>query len=128
MSTALEVLFLVGLFGVAWAYDRWLKRGVAPKEFATRRNRDEIRQQFTSKVAGHGWQIVDDDNPMVALSPVLAGRRQRISMAIAEQDGTTHVRIWVSRRWTEDPARVPYKAHTLRVRMNAFERAVAGVN
>lgn len=47
-------------------------------------------------------------------------------MRITPVDGGLSIHLWVSRLWTKGLARVPYKAHTIRMRMNAFERAVAG--
>lgn len=47
-------------------------------------------------------------------------------MRITPVEGGLAIHVWVSRLWTKGLARVPYKAHTIRMRMNAFERAVGG--
>lgn len=71
-----------------------------------------------------GWKVVDHDNPMVAQSPLLAGRRQQISLTLARTGSGLRCSIKPTRVWVKGLARVPYKAHTIRMRLNAFERAV----
>ena len=120
---------VVGMF-VAWfamiiGYQSWLRNGVKPREFATQLSVEQVKQLFVQKVAHTGWKIIDDDNPMVAQSSMLSGIRQAISMQVTPHGDGLAVRIWVSRLSVKGLARVPYKAHTIRMRMNAFENVVA---
>jgi len=71
-----------------------------------------------------GWKLVDDDNPLVAQSPLLSGRRQQIAVEFQGEPNNRTLRMTVPRLWTKNG--MPYKAHTLRMRMNAFQRAVQG--
>jgi hypothetical protein len=116
---------VVALIVGAIAYQSWIRKGVRPRSLQTQRSESEVREIFARKVAGLGWSVVDDDNPMVAQSPLLAGRRQQIALRIDHSPDHLELKIYVARMWTKGLiARVPYKAHTLRMRMNAFERAV----
>ncbi len=120
---------VVGVF-VAWiaimiGYQSWLRSSVKPREFVTQLPVDEVKRLFAQKVAGMGWKIIDDDNPMVAQSSLIAGIRQAISMKVTPVGDHLRVQVWVSRQATKGIAQVPYKAHTIRMRMNAFERAAS---
>ncbi len=126
MEVAAGIGILVAIIAVSIAYQEWLRRGVRPRDMRSNLTVDQVKAAFTAKVAGMGWKIIDDDNPMVAQSGLLAGRRQEISMRITPVEGGLAIHVWVSRLWTKGLARVPYKAHTIRMRMNAFERAVGG--
>lgn len=117
---------LAAIFAATYGYQSWLRASVRPREVRTRLPPEEVKRLFAQKVAGMGWKVIDDDNPMVAQSSMLAGRRQEISMTITPDGDGLHLRIWVSRLWTKGIGRVPYKAHTIRMRMNAFERSVQG--
>lgn len=125
MESVAGIAILVGLIVVAGVYQGWLRRSVRPRSLQTTLPVDEVKRLFESKVARMGWKIIDDDNPMVAQSGLLGGRRQEISMQVTPVDGGLKIQVWVSRMWTKGWAKVPYKAHTIRMRMNAFERAVA---
>jgi hypothetical protein len=117
---------LVVLMVLVGGYQSWLRKGIQSRQFVTSLPADEVRRLFAAKVGGFGWHVVDDDNPIVAQSPLLGGRRQQISLQIVPMGAQTQLKIWVSRMWTKGLFnKVPYKAHTLRLRMNAFERATA---
>jgi hypothetical protein len=119
------IAVLGALFAAIFVYQNWLRSSVRPREFRTQLPVHEVKRLFELKVAGMGWKVIDDDNPMVAQSSMLAGRRQEISMRITQTSDGLHVHVWVSRLWTKGIGRVPYKAHTIRMRMNAFERAAS---
>lgn len=121
----LGVLFIAALIGLYIAYTNWLRRGIRPREFVSNHSAEQLRQLFTDKVAGMGWKVVDHDNPMVAQSPLLSGLRQQISLQMTREGNAIRCRIAPTRVWTKGWGQVPYKAHTLRMRLNAFERAAA---
>ena len=63
---------------------------------------DQVKAAFTAKVAGMGWKIIDDDNPMVAqlaailANPMLAGAMGRLvrvgeQRAIQSNDGDIQI-------------------------------------
>lgn len=112
-----------GLVAVHMAYASWLTKGIQPRELTTRVPTGELRRLFELKVAGAGWKVVDDGNPMVAQSPLLTGIRQQIAMQVRDNaDGTTTVRVG-PQRWVTSWG-VPAKAHTIRMRLNGFVTAV----
>lgn len=125
MAAVLGILILGGWIAAYIAYANWLRKGLRERVVLTRLPSDEIRRRFESSVATMGWKVVDHDNPMVAQSPLLSGRRQQIALAMKKEGDLIRcsvkpVRVWLKRG-------VPYKSHTLRMRLNAFERAVPSV-
>lgn len=122
---AVGILLLVAIIAAVLAYNNWLTRGIRPREFVSNYSADQLRHIFTDKVAGMGWKVVDHDNPMVAQSPLLAGRRQQITLKMTREGNAIRCRIAPTRVWTKGWGGVPYKAHTLRMRLNAFERAAS---
>lgn len=125
METTAAIAILVGIIIVVISYQSWLRQGVRARDLSTQMTVAQVKAAFGAKVAGMGWKVIDDDNPMVAQSGLLGGRRQEISMRLTPVDGGLAIHIWPSRLWTKGLAQVPYKAHTIRMRMNAFERAVS---
>lgn len=115
---------VIALFVVVLTvYGNWLEKGFRPRSVDTALPPTHVRAIFADKVARLGWKIVDDDNPMVAQSGLLGGRRQQISLQLTHgSDGRVQARIAVPRFWRK--AGMPYKAHTLRIRMNGFLSAV----
>lgn len=123
-AVALGILLLVAFIGSGIAYHSWLQKGLRERVMTTRLPPETVKGIFTAKVAGLGWSVVDQGNPMVAQSPLLAGRRQQISLSMTRQGDVLRCSIRPTRVWVKGLARTPYKAHTLRLRLNAFERAV----
>lgn len=113
--------FLV-IVAIMTVYSNWLTKGIQPREVKTMMSDQQIHDSFATKVGGKGWKVIDDDNPMIAQSPVLAGRRQQIAAEILTDEGGRTVKIWVPRVWMKRGT--PYKSHTLRIRMNSFARAI----
>jgi hypothetical protein len=62
---------------------------------------------------------VDDGNPMVAQSGLLAGIRQQIALQLDENGDRTRARIAVT-RYSKKVFGGATKAYTLRWRMNSF--------
>lgn len=127
----MEALIGLGVIGgfiaMYMAYASWLTKGIQPRQLTTRVPAAELRRLFDLKVAGAGWKIVDDGNPMVAQSPLLTGIRQQIALEVRENaDGTTTVRVG-PQRWVTSWG-VPAKAHTIRMRLNSFVTAVRTVD
>lgn len=127
MATASGILVLVALIGGWIAYTNWLTNGIKPRVFTTSVGPDELRRVFEDKVARAGWKLVDDGNPMIAQSSLITGIRQQIFLQLKSgENGSTRVRVgpnrWVT-KWG-----VPKKAHTIRMRMNAFVSAVQGAD
>lgn len=128
MGAVIGIAVLVVIFGLWIAYSNWLTKGIKPRVFHTTTRPDQLRDLFTQKVAGSGWKVVDDGNPMVAQSPLATGIRQQISLDLDHDAnvGRTKVRVgpqrWISKRGT------PTKAHTIRVRLNSFVHAVRQVD
>lgn len=118
---------LIALFVVVYlirsAYDRVLRKGMRERQVLTHLSASQVREIFAGKVARLGWSIVDDDNPMVVQSPLTAGRRQQIAMTFkVRSDGRTVAKVRPVRIWTKGG--LPYKAHTLRMRLNAFTAGI----
>lgn len=127
METAAAIAILVAVIGAYIAYGQWLTHGIKPRVFTTRVPKEQLRDLFISRVAGSTWKIVDDGNPMVAQSPLISGIRQQISMELIEgPDGSCTVRVGPT-RWVESRG-VPTKAHTIRIRLNSFVKAVQSVD
>jgi hypothetical protein len=118
------IVFFLLYIGCYFAYAHFLRNGLRARTVVTSLPIEQIRALFSQKVAGLGWKVVDDDNPMVAQSPLLAGRRQQIELSMTREANGIRCVIRPSRYWKKIFG-LPYKAHTLRMRLNAFERAVS---
>jgi hypothetical protein len=123
MATALGIGVLVLFIGAYVAYGNWLTSGIKPRSFVTRVAPDHVRELFSRTVARTGWRVVDDGNPMLAQSSLVTGIRQQIGLNLrTTKDGRTSVLVgphrWVTKRG------VPKKAHTMRMRLNAFVDAI----
>lgn len=118
------IVFFLLYIGCYFAYARFLRNGLRARTVVTSLPIEQIRALFSQKVAGMGWKVVDDDNPMVAQSPLLSGRRQQIELSMTREPNGIRCVIRPSRYWKKIFG-LPYKAHTLRMRLNAFERAVS---
>lgn len=113
------ILLLVGLVAAYLGYNAFKLNGFRPREVSTRLTPDQLREIFMMKVAGHGWSIVDEGNPMVAQSSLLTGIRQQIVLQILEVGTTTRARIAVA-RYSKKVLGGATKAYTLRLRMSSF--------
>ncbi|MGH3438371.1 MAG: hypothetical protein ACRDRN_18125 [Sciscionella sp.] len=113
-------IVLICLFIAAMvAYDSFKKNGFRPRTVDTELSVDEVREIFCGTVAGKGWSIVDEGNPMIAQSGLLAGIRQQIALHTEETDEGTHAHITVI-RYARKVFGGTTKAYTLRWRMTAF--------
>lgn len=127
MESVIGIAVIGGLIALGIAYQVALRRGMRPRLLATSLDDPTLRALFTRHVAGSTWKIVADGDPMVAQSPLIAGIRQQIAMELGEDGrypGSTAVRVTVKRYARKTLRGTPTKAHTLRIRMNAFVRAV----
>lgn len=109
------ILVVAGLFGLVTLYSKFLLSGMATRVVTTGLPIEQIRNVFVQKVAGSTWKIVDDGNPMIAQSPLLAGIRQQIGLEVGQNGGRNMARVMVL-RWTEKYG-IPNKAYTLRMRL-----------
>lgn len=113
----------IGFIAAYLYYGNWLTNAIKPRQFETRLTPDVLRDLFSQKVAGMGWKIVDDGNPMVAQSPLATGIRQQISLRLEKDGDVLSVSVgperWVTKFGT------PKKGHTIRMRLNGFVNAVA---
>lgn len=109
------ILVVAGLFGLVTLYSKFLLSGMATRVVTTGLPIEQIRNVFVQKVAGSTWKIVDDGNPMIAQSPLLAGIRQQIELEVGQNGGRNMARVMVL-RWTEKYG-IPNKAYTLRMRL-----------
>ena len=121
METFLGISALVLLIGAYVAYTSWLTNGIKPRAFDTALPAERLRALFAGRVARMGWKVVDDGNPMVAQSPLATGVRQQIALKLRTNDGGTSV-IVGPQRWVTKWG-VPKKAHTIRMRLDAFVAA-----
>jgi hypothetical protein len=120
----LGVLLLAGLIAAVIAYNKFKMNGMRPRELRTNLSAETVRGIFRDTVAGKGWSIVDEGNPMVAQSTILTGIRQQIALQVTEVDGGgLQARIAVT-RYAKKVLGGPTKAYTLRFRIDAFLGAV----
>ncbi|WP_410649721.1 hypothetical protein [Amycolatopsis sp. cmx-4-54] len=113
---ALIVLVIAVLYLGYLAYKR---HGFRPRRVETALSGQRLRQVFKKKIAGRGWSVADDGNPMIARSAESGGVRQGISLEISEAGGRTVgelAAILHKKKLFGDTA----KAYSLRWRMNAF--------
>ncbi len=113
------IVLIAVVIAVKVAYDSFKLRGFRPRNVDTRLSPDQLARIFTETVAGTGWSVVDNGNPMVAQSTLLAGIRQQIALRISENNGRTRARIEVI-RYSKKIFGGATKAYTLRWRMNSF--------
>jgi hypothetical protein len=114
------LIFVVGaLVAVKMGYGAFKRNGFRPRDIETGLSSGELRQIFVNTVTGTGWSIVDQGNPMVAQSTLLAGIRQQIALHIDESGPRTRARI-ATVRYSKKVFGGATKAYTLRWRMNAF--------
>lgn len=118
-SVFVGILFLVVVIAAAIGYNNFKLKGFRPRMVTTRLTGDQLRAIFRSTVAGTGWSIVDEGNPIVAQSGLLAGIRQQIALQVTETDRGTQCRIMVL-RYSKKVLGGATKAYTLRWRINAF--------
>jgi hypothetical protein len=117
------IIMLVALVAAVYAYNSFKYRGFRPRTVRTNLSVDQLRLIFEQTVSGKGWTIVDDGNPVVAQSGLLAGIRQQISLRAVPADTGSSAQIQVL-RYSKKVFGGPTKAHTLRWRINAFLAAV----
>jgi hypothetical protein len=123
VGAVVGIVILVAVIGGYIAYGNWLTNGIKPRVFTTRVSADQLRRTFVDKVARAGWKVVDDGNPMVAQSSLATGIRQQIALELGTgRDGAMRVRVGPN-RWVTSWG-VPRKAHTIRMRMDSFVKAV----
>lgn len=126
MESVAPYALIGGIIAVVIGYQWMLRHGMRTRTVATTLDDESLRQIFVRHVAGSTWKIVADGEPMVAQSPILAGIRQQIAMQLGDDPahpGRTVARVMVIRHSTKVFGG-PTKAHTLRIRMNSFMRAV----
>ena len=119
----LLIAVLGGLVAATAGYETAKRRAFRPRLVRTTLSAADLRTIFRDTVSGRGWSIVDDGNPMVAQSSLLAGVRQQIALHVDTGQRRTEARIAVV-RYSRKALRGTTKAHTLRWRMKAFLTAV----
>lgn len=123
---ALSIIAFIAFIGVAVAiriaYGNFLRNGMATQIVVTTLPVDRVREVFVQKVAGSTWKITDDGNPMIAQSPLVTGIRQQIALETSQDGGKCRATVEVI-RWSEKSGN-PSKAHTLRMRLNAFVKEI----
>jgi hypothetical protein len=113
------IVLLAVLIAAGIGYNTFKENGFRPRNVTTRLSAAQLREIFRSTVAGKGWSIVDEGNPMIAQSSLLAGIRQQIVLHVEEHENTTTARIAVA-RYSKKVLGGATKAYTLRWRMEAF--------
>jgi hypothetical protein len=119
VSIVLLILLIAVIVAARVAYASFKLRGFRPREVYTTLSAAQLRWIFNNTVAGHGWSVVDDGNPVVAQSTLLAGIRQQIALQIDDTGNRTRARIAVL-RYSKKVFGGATKAYTLRWRINAF--------
>lgn len=119
---------LAGVLALVFVYQAWLFKAVKPRNVATTASPEQLQELFRQKVATLGWSIVSDDDPLVAQSPLITGIRQQIALEIIEaNDGQTLAVVTVP-RYVERVFGAPTKAHTIRMRISSFGRALRSID
>lgn len=119
---------LFGLIVVSICYSSFvLMPSVKMRRISTSLTPEQLRQVFAAKVATAGWSIVDEGDPIVAQSSLIAGRRQQLSLRIVGSDNGVTQAVWEIPRYVTKGG-VPYKAHTLRMRRERFVNAVLALD
>ena len=127
MNEAAGFLGIVAIIVVAIGYQSMLRKGMRTRIVATSLSDDEIRRLFIKHVVGSTWKLVADGEPMIAQSSLVSGIRQQIALSLGDDSnypGRTIAKVEVI-RYVRKVLGGPTKAHTLRIRMNAFMNAVA---
>lgn len=122
-GTVGAIAFFAVLIFIISMYYRWIRKGLRPRTMTTSLTGDQLRTLFAQKVANLGWKVIDNDNPLIAQSPLIAGIRQQITCTMTKAGNGIRCDIRPTRvvkKWGNRPT----KAHTLRMRLNAFENAV----
>jgi hypothetical protein len=128
MNTVVGIVLLVVVIGVVRWYQAWLSDGIRPRTIYTSLSPTEVTNLFVGNVATHGWQVVEQGNPVVAQSSLLTGLRQQIGLHFEQaEDGRTVAEV-KPYRYVHKLFGNPTKAHTLRWRINAFVRGVQYVD
>jgi hypothetical protein len=118
------IILIAALIAAAIGYNKFKMNGMRPRELRTSLSAETVRGIFRDTVAGKGWSIVDDGNPMVAQSTILAGIRQQIALRLTEEEGgalRAHIAVT---RYAKKVLGGPTKAYTLRFRIDSFLNAV----
>jgi hypothetical protein len=113
------IVILAVLIAAGIGYNTFKENGFRPRDVTTRLSAAQLREIFRNTVAGRGWSIMDEGNPMIAQSSLLAGIRQQIILQVDESEDVTRARIAVA-RYSKKVLGGATKAYTLRWRMNAF--------
>ena len=116
--SALAVLIILALILIPWFYAQAKWKVIRPRDIHTSLTPQQLRNAFESKVVGSTWKVHDAGNPMVAISRLLGGIRQQLSLGIVETESGTSARIAVARVTFKLTG--PSKAYTLQMRMSAF--------
>ncbi len=112
-------LILVVIAVLYLGYVAFKRHGFRPRRVETTLTGQQLRQVFKKKIAGRGWSVADDGNPMIARSAEFDGIRLGISLKISVADGRTVgelAAILQQKKIFGDTA----KAYSLRWRMNGF--------
>lgn len=118
-----QFLPVVGFLVLAVLSVTAARRAIRPRSVDTALPPQVVRQIFVESVTGFGWRIVDDGDPLVAQSSLLAGPRQRITLTCRTANGRTDATAevtWYEGRWIG----MPQHPWTLQWRMRRFVRAV----
>lgn len=115
---------LGGILVAVFIYQAWLFKAVKPRRIVTSAQPDALREMFAQKVATLGWSIISEGEPMVAQSPLITGIRQQIALEIIDSDENGTVAALTVPRYVERMFGAPTKAHTIRMRINSFGRAI----
>ena len=121
-DTALGWVMLVGIFVAFFGYHAFLRSGMTSRTVMTSLGRDAVVDIFTRKVASAGWHLIEGDGQYVAQSSLATGIRQQMSLTFEvdpRHPDRLAARIQVS-RFSKKILGGPTKAHTLRIRRDAF--------
>lgn len=127
MGVVIAIVVVVGLVWANAAYNHHLRQGFRPRVVITTLEDQQLGELFERHVAHAGWHLESPAWPLVAQSPLLTGIRQQIQLSIgtdARHPGAKAVQIQVSRFARKRFSGSPTKAHTLRIRIEAFLKAV----
>lgn len=144
MGAAIFLLIMALLVGVVW-YVRFVKRGIQMRYAVTRLKGPEIRKAFENAVTGVAWKIIEEDETHIIarggrsnwwiVLPIigyLIGGKQSITCVWKEganEEDTTELSVGITEHWEGRWfSSMPIKGHTLRVRMNRFQRAVSDLD
>jgi hypothetical protein len=122
VEVAAGVAVLAVLAVVYFLYDAWKRKAVASQSFTSTADPDLIRDAFERKVATTGWKIIDDGNPMIAQSPLIAGIRQQVALDLTLQAESVRGEYSTLRYVRKMLTGTPTKAVTLAARKSAFFR------